>query len=82
MSHTDFAIGTRFFTATGEWKCTDIGTRVIVAIKLVAPDASWYAGPPFAVAEYVFDEYDQEGCSLDPHEWNDVDPSDATAPAT
>ena len=82
MTHADFAIGIRFFTAAGEWQCTDIGTRVIVAIKLDAPDASWYAGPPFAVAESVFDESDQEGCSLDPHDWDDAEPSNSDAPAT
>jgi hypothetical protein len=26
-------------------------------------DPSWYNGPPYAVAECVFDEYDQEGCT-------------------
>ena len=25
-------------------------------------DESWYNGPPYAVAEEVFDEYDFEGC--------------------
>ena len=64
MTRDDFQIGTEFFTATGKWRCTDIGTRVVVAI-LLDKDASWYAGPPFAVAESVFDEYDLGGCSLD-----------------
>jgi hypothetical protein len=26
----------------------------------------WFNGPPYAVAESVFDEYDLEGCSLEP----------------
>jgi hypothetical protein len=26
-------------------------------------DPSWYNGPPYAVAEYVFDEYGQQGCT-------------------
>lgn len=34
MKHSDFQIGTEFFTATGKWRCTDVGTRVIVAISL------------------------------------------------
>ena len=29
-------------------------------------DVSWYNGPPYAVAETVFDEYDLGGCQLDP----------------
>lgn len=34
MKHADFQIGTEFFTAAGRWRCTDVGTRVIVAISL------------------------------------------------
>jgi hypothetical protein len=34
MKHSDFQIGTEFFTETGRWRCTDIGTRVITAISL------------------------------------------------
>jgi hypothetical protein len=42
---------------------------VIVAIKLDAPDGSWYVGPPFAIEETVFDENDQAGCSLSEDEF-------------
>jgi hypothetical protein len=28
----------------------------------------WFGGPPYAVAERVFDEYDIEGCSPKPEE--------------
>jgi hypothetical protein len=65
MGKDDFQIGTEFYTAAGKWCCTDIGTRVIVAIRLEQEDASWYTGPPFAVSEWVFDEYGLGGCSLD-----------------
>lgn len=34
MKHADFHIGMEFFTGAGKWRCTDIGTRVIVAISL------------------------------------------------
>ena len=34
MNHSDFRIGMEFFTGGGKWRCTDIGTRVIVAISL------------------------------------------------
>ena len=37
MRHSDFKIGTEFYTAAGKWRCTDIGTRVIVAISLESP---------------------------------------------
>lgn len=63
MKHHEFRIGLVFLTATGLWKCTDVGTRVIVAIKLEKhskhPD---YNGPPYSVVERVFDEYDFDGC--------------------
>lgn len=68
MKKDDFHIGLEFYTGSGKWRCTDIGTRVIVAIRLDKTDESWYNGPPYAVAEMVFDEYDMAGCSLDPAE--------------
>jgi hypothetical protein len=34
MKRSDFYIGMEFFTGAGKWCCTDIGTRVIVAISL------------------------------------------------
>ena len=34
MKHSEFHIGLEFFTDTGKWRCTDKGTRVIVAISL------------------------------------------------
>jgi len=66
MRQREFSIGLEFFTATGRWRCTDVGTRVVVAIRLDASDSSWYSGPPYSVSESVFDEYDMEGCSLGP----------------
>jgi antitoxin ParD1/3/4 len=76
MKHTDFRIGETFWCSGHRWRCTDIGTRVITAIKLDhEDDPSWYNGPPYAVLESVFDEYDIEGCSLEP-------PSDADLPSS
>ena len=93
MQHSDFTIGDRFWCGGRMWRCTDIGTRVIVAIRIdsvevgsTVPDLrrtlsrgeaeaeGWFNGPPYAVAEVVFDEDDLQGCSLEP------DPDDA-APA-
>jgi hypothetical protein len=45
MQHRDFYIGLEFYTGAGRWRCTDVGTRVIVAIRLDASDPSWYNGP-------------------------------------
>ncbi|MEI7843465.1 MAG: hypothetical protein WCI39_10595 [Gallionellaceae bacterium] len=74
MKKEDFYIGLEFYTAYYDkenkdfkpikWRCSDVGTRVIVAIKLDQPDSSWYNGPPYAVSEMVFDEDDVEGCAL------------------
>ena len=36
MKHSDFYTGMEFFTAAGKWRCTDVGSRVIVAISLEA----------------------------------------------
>jgi len=84
MKISDFKIGMHFFTHKGEWICTDIGTRTIIAIpyheitisvmdgnknivfQTVTPDSdiSWWKGPPYAIAEYVFDEDSLNGCSI------------------
>lgn len=58
MTRPDFRIEQSFWTATGEWKCTDIGTRVVVAVKVDEPDT-----------EVVFDEDDFEGCAPTEAEW-------------
>jgi hypothetical protein len=65
MKHSQFRIGKAFYTSGGRWLCTDIGTRTVVAVSVKEkPDKSWLDGPPYAVAEVVFDEYDLPGCSL------------------
>jgi hypothetical protein len=67
MKHSDFKIGREFLTETGRWRCTDVGKRTIAAIKLDHDDdPTWYNGPPYAVVEHVFDEYDLEGLSPAP----------------
>jgi hypothetical protein len=34
MEFSDFAIGETFWTHFGAFRCTDVGTRVVVAVKL------------------------------------------------
>jgi hypothetical protein len=94
MQHDEFRIGGTFWCGGWHWRCTDIGTRTIIAMRIdrveVAsnvPDLrrtlsrdeakaeGWFKGPPYAVAEVVFDEDDLPACSLEP------DPDDAD-PAT
>ena len=57
LEHSDFHIGMEFWTETGRWRCTDVGTRTICAIKLEGDHRDWN-GPPYVVAEHVFDEND------------------------
>ena len=85
MKHSDFEIGTEFTTGAGRWRCTDVGTRTIVAISLepretvfvdhdelgtqretraITNDPRDLIGPPYSIAEHVFDEYDLPGCEL------------------
>ena len=68
VERTEFVIGQTFWCGGQAWRCTDIGTRTVAAIRLDHDDdPSWYNGPPYAVAETVFDEYDLEGCTPEPH---------------
>lgn len=64
MKHSEFKIGCEFTTANGDmrWRCTDIGTRVIVAVAVEDLERYSSNGPPYEVSEYVFDEYDLGGC--------------------
>jgi len=63
MQHQAFQIGLEFECGGRRWRCTDLGTRTVIAIPLEYPDdPNWYNGPPYAVAETVFDEYDLESC--------------------
>lgn len=62
-------IGTRTLTAIRidavEVGSTDPASRRFLT-RTEAEAEGWFNGPPYAVAEVVFDEYDQEGCSLEP----------------
>lgn len=85
MKHSDFAIGKEFQCGDGTWLTTDIGTRVIVAIRVdevelvrfkdeiettfnlsrsEAEEEGWFKGPPYAVAESIFDENDIPACTV------------------
>jgi hypothetical protein len=57
LEHADFTIGWEFWTETGCWRCTDVGTLTVCAIKLDGDPRNWN-GPPYSVAEHVFDEND------------------------
>lgn len=84
-------IGTAFSTGRALWRCTDIGTRSITAMRIdrvvtprprgehetwatdqLAADPrklpSWVNGPPYALAEFSFDEQDIETLEIVPRE--------------
>jgi len=62
MEKSDFNIGDEFWTETGPWRVTDVGTRVITAIKLDQTVKDNYNGPPYSIVEEVMDEYDMPAC--------------------
>lgn len=65
MKHGDFKIGLEFLCGSRLWRCTDVGSRVAIAVPLEDfSDPSWYAGPPYVIAEFVFDENDMPACEL------------------
>jgi hypothetical protein len=69
MRLADFRIGREFMMAEARWRCTDVGSRVVTAIRLDHPDdPSWYNGPPYAVLESVIDEDDMLGCEPVDHQ--------------
>lgn len=45
MKHSDFRLGIEFYTATGKWRCTDVGSRTVIVIELNHPaEVSWCDG--------------------------------------
>lgn len=65
MKLRDFHIGLEFFASAGfRWRCTDIGSRTVLAIQLTDRTSEWLAGPPYIVEEVVFDEREMERCYL------------------
>ena len=56
---SDFKIGDRFQVDGGTiWRVTDVGSRVVVAIKETGQDQINLSGPPYSVEEIVWDEFD------------------------
>ena len=86
-----FQIGTTFTTGPALWRCTDVGTRTLVAVRIdkaITPRPlgenqtwateqsaadprklpSWLYGPPYALAEFCFDEGDIQAVEIVPRE--------------
>ena len=71
MKLADFKIGEIFYTPASKWMCTDIGTRVIVAINYQEKVENNETTPPYGIIELVFDEYDMEICFRSLEELNE-----------
>lgn len=56
MKPADFHIGLEFTCGPFWWRCTDVGSRTVTAIRLVEGDPIWYSGPPYMVEEVALDE--------------------------
>jgi hypothetical protein len=73
MRLSDFHIGLEFWMSGSRWRCTDIGTRLVIAIKLdMDDDPRWYSGPPYAVCECPIDPHDLSACSLSRNDGNSI----------
>lgn len=70
MKRSDFYIGLEFLGSAGlRWRCTDVGTRTILAICLDEHDTPyWHMGPPHITEEVVFDEKEIRRCFLSTEE--------------
>lgn len=64
MKLSEFDIGLEFMCGPFWWRCTDVGTRTVTAIRLVEDDPVWYEGPPYMVEEVVLDEAELEDAHL------------------
>lgn len=60
MKLSEFRIGEVFRTGSGEWVCTDIGTRTILAVEKEEYERN--SGQLIYCDEVVFFDYDFEGC--------------------
>jgi hypothetical protein len=38
MKHSEFVIGQAFTTGHGLWRCTDVGTRTVIAVRIDAAE--------------------------------------------
>jgi hypothetical protein len=71
MRLSDFSIGLEFWMSVVRWRCTGIGTQLVIAIKLNhEDDPSSYEGSPDAVVESAIDAHDLKACSLRRDEGN------------
>ena len=62
MILSDFNIGSYFYFNSNKYLCTDIGSRVVIAIKIF--NNEYIEGPPYSKIEVVIDEMDIRECFI------------------
>lgn len=74
MDLQDFEIGTPFWTGSGKWVCTDIGSRTIVAVKYdeMIQHYNKIVSDPVSCCEHVYHRYDWGGCWATEAEFNEL----------
>lgn len=74
MELSEFKIGDPFWTGSGKWICTDIGTRTVIAAKY--DEMMNYHHKvhldPVLCNEQVFHRYDWDGCWLTEKEYKEM----------
>ncbi|WOF82078.1 hypothetical protein P5704_025100 (plasmid) [Pseudomonas sp. FeN3W] len=69
MKIVDFHIGLNFQSHGGlRYRCTDVGSRTIAAIRLDVDDEIWIQGPPYLQSEILMDEAALVACYPDGNE--------------
>lgn len=80
MKFDDFKIDSTFYTGTGAWTCTDIGTRSVVAVKKSGDAVDGW--PYEHRGEIVFTSADFSGCFTTEVEFGEAYPDPDPFPST
>lgn len=71
MKLSEFKKDEVFWCGNVPWVCTDVGSRVVIGIRLDDFRLGMCRKSPYDVAEVVFDEDDQEVCFLSQEEYHE-----------
>ena len=70
MRHEEFRIGMECWCGGRQWRCTDVGTRVVVGVCLdpyeVVTGTHEVGTSATTVLEEIFDEHSIDGCRVSP----------------
>lgn len=61
MKHTDFNIGSEFSCGENRWRCTDVGSRVITAIRLTGNTVTRVVNSKEISESLPFEKADADG---------------------